>query len=320
VGTSTIGIKHDGNTFSVNHLGLVTQSGLKVSSANTKEGRNDAENILVLNGCDSGATLMGETTAVITSNAGLASCLELKLTNVKNTGENLADLGNLSTGKLKLSESILKDLETLGVVDSNLELGRVTKILPTLLSGAGSARATIQSKMRLLGLTCTSEEIVKNVEVSLSCWNIGDTAALQTMVEKLTTDQDGVGSGRSIILQLVKQTGLGSRRRCSSLCSCETVKNIGSKRKLGREWCRGLVEESSKEVGSNGRLSSTGFTPEEDMLVRQRTTRVCMTYKKTMAWFSDLCPNRRKARSAISSAPAMALPSLPPSGPFDELV
>jgi hypothetical protein len=46
---------------------------------------------------------------------------------------------------------------------------------------------------------------------------------------------------------------------------------------------------------------------------------VC-TYKKTIAWFSDRCPSRRKALSARSSAPAMALPSLPPSRPLVEEV
>ncbi|KAI6770920.1 hypothetical protein HG531_009775 [Fusarium graminearum] len=193
VGASTVGVKHDGDTFSVNHLGLVTQSSLKVGRADTKEGRNNAEDILVLHGCDSSTTLVRETTTVITSNAGLASCLKLKLANVKNTGENLADLSDLGTGELELSESILEDLETLGIIDANLELSRVAKILPTLLSGASSPRATIQTKMRLLGLACTSKKIVQNVEVSLSCWDIGDTASLQTMVEKLTTDQDGVG-------------------------------------------------------------------------------------------------------------------------------
>jgi len=181
---------------------------LKVGSAHTKEGRNNAENILVLDSSDSGATLVGETTAVITSHAGLASCLKLELTDVKDTGKNLADFSNLSTRKLELSESVLEDLETLGVVDSNFELSRVTKILPTLLSGASSVRATVQAKMRLFSLACTRKEIVKNVEVSLSCRDIGNTAALQTMVKELTTNQDGVGGRRSVILQLVEQTRL----------------------------------------------------------------------------------------------------------------
>lgn len=40
------------------------------------------------------------------------------------------------------------------------------------------------------------------------------------------------------------------------------------------------------------------------------------TYRNTTAWFSERAPNRDQARSAISSAPPCALPSLPPSGPF----
>ena len=208
VGTSTIRVKHDGNTFSVNHLGLVTESCLKIGSAHTKEGRNDAENILVLDSSDGRATLVGETTAVIASDAGLASCLKLELADVEDTGKNLADFSNLSTGKLELSESVLEHLETLSVVDSNLELSRVAKILPTLLSGASSVRSTVQAKMRLFSVTSTRKEIVENVEVSLSCRDIGDTAALQTMVKELTTNQDGVGSRRSVILQLVEQTRL----------------------------------------------------------------------------------------------------------------
>jgi hypothetical protein len=127
---------------------------------------------------------------------------------VKDTGKNLADFSNLSTRKLELSEGVLEDLEALGVVDSDFELSRVTKILPTLLSGASSVRATVQAKMRLFSLTCTRKQIVKNVEVSLSCRDIGNTAALQTMVKELTTNQDGVGGRRSVILQLVEQTRL----------------------------------------------------------------------------------------------------------------
>jgi hypothetical protein len=40
------------------------------------------------------------------------------------------------------------------------------------------------------------------------------------------------------------------------------------------------------------------------------------TYRKTIAWFSERAPSLANALSAKSSAAPIALPSLPPSGPF----
>jgi hypothetical protein len=113
---------------------------------------------------------------------------------VKNTGEDLAYLGNFGARKLELSQSILENLETLCIVDSNLELSWMAKILPSLLSGS-SGRTTVQAEMRFFSLACSGKKIVKNVEVTLSCGNIGDTATLQTMIQELTTNQNRVCCG-----------------------------------------------------------------------------------------------------------------------------
>jgi len=77
VSTSTVRVEHNSNTFSVDHLGLVAQSGLEVSGADTKESSDDAENILVLDSSNGCTTLVRETTTIIASDAGLASCLKL---------------------------------------------------------------------------------------------------------------------------------------------------------------------------------------------------------------------------------------------------
>lgn len=46
------------------------------------------------------------------------------------------------------------------------------------------------------------------------------------------------------------------------------------------------------------------------------TDSTSLTYRKTTAWFSERAPSLVKARSAMSSAPPIALPSFPPSGPL----
>ncbi|KAI6776064.1 hypothetical protein HG530_000009 [Fusarium avenaceum] len=98
--TSAVGVEHNCDTLPMNHLRLVTQSSLQVGSAHAEESGNNAKNILVLNRSDGGTTLVGETTTVVASSTGLTGRLELELANVKNTGENLADLSNFSTRKL----------------------------------------------------------------------------------------------------------------------------------------------------------------------------------------------------------------------------
>ncbi len=61
------------------------------------------------------------------------------------------------------------------------------------------------------------------------------------------------------------------------------------------------------------------FTEENGLVFNngnKTATAYGLAYKKRIDWFSERCPSLRNALSAMSSAPAMALPSFPPSRPL----
>jgi hypothetical protein len=76
---------------------------------------------------------MGKTAAVVASNGGARRSLELELAYVEDTGQDLANLGDLAPGKLQLPQGCFEELKALGVVDADFELGRVTEVPPPLL-------------------------------------------------------------------------------------------------------------------------------------------------------------------------------------------
>lgn len=321
MGTSAGGVKHDGNALLLDHSRLVTESGLQIVGVDAEEGSDNGKNLLVLDSGKGVAALVREATTVATNGAGVVGRLEVELTDVENGSEDLADLGNVIAGELELLESSLEELKALGIVDADLELGGVAEILPASGTADGGV---IKSQMCLFGGTGTSEEVVERMEVALAGGNVCDAASLESVVEQLTTDEDGVGGGGGVVLELVEETRLGGGRCGGRLCSCEGVKDVGGQGKLVGERRRRLVEESSQEVGAEGGFAGAGFTTGSKLArldlqeVWRRVSRKIIAYRNTTAWFSERWPSRSQARSAMSSAPAMALPSLPPSGPLAE--
>lgn len=95
----------------------------------------------------------------------------------------------------------------------------------------------VKPKMSLLGVTCTVHKIVQNVEVALSCRDIGDPAPLQTVVQELAADKEGMGCGGGIVLKLVEQAGFGGAWGSSSLGRRERVEDIRGKGSLVGEGC-----------------------------------------------------------------------------------
>src|SRR5687767_11825241 len=223
MGTSTNGVKHDRDAFLVYHLGFVSKSLLKLTSANSEKGGNNGKHILVPDAGESGASLVREATAVVASRTGVAGGFELELADVKYGGENLANLGNIAPWELKFLQGILEHLEALGVVDAHLELRGVAQVLPTL---RGDAAGAIQSQVSLLGIARTCKKIVQNVIVPLTRRNIGNSATFEAVVKQLATQEDGISGGGSIVLKLIEEASLGGRRSRRGLGSREGVKDI----------------------------------------------------------------------------------------------
>lgn len=69
-------------------------------------------------------------------------------------------------------------------------------------------------------------------------------------------------------------------------------------------------------MAADSRLAGSRFAADARMSEGEDGIGSEKTYRKTMAWLSDRWPSLSQARSAMSSAPAMALPALPPSGPL----
>lgn len=67
--------------------------------------------------------------------------------------------------------------------------------------------------------------------------------------------------GRRVVLQLIKQTGLGGGRCRGRLRSRQGIENVSSQRDLVGERGGCLVEQGCEEVRSNCGLSRAGFTP-----------------------------------------------------------
>lgn len=111
---------------------------------------------------------------------------------MENSSKHLANLGNIVARELELLEGCLEKLEAIGIIDTDLELGGVTKVLPT--RGAGNGRV-VEAKMGLFGGTCSGEKIVQGMEIAFTSGNICDSASFQSVVEKLTTNENGVGCG-----------------------------------------------------------------------------------------------------------------------------
>lgn len=140
--------------------------------------------------------------------------------------EDLADLGNVAARELELLQGVLEEGEAFGVVDANLELGRVAKVLPPLCAASG---IVFQAEMGLFGAAGAGEKVVEDMEVALAGGDIRNATPLESVVQELTTEQDGVGGGGGIILEFVKQARPGGSRRGSGLGGGQGIKDVGGK-------------------------------------------------------------------------------------------
>jgi hypothetical protein len=143
--------------------------------------------------------------------------VEFQLTDVKDCSENLANVGNLITGELELSQRGLEVLETFRVVYANLQLRGMSKVTPPFLAtskrrSVSRARchvgAHIESQVLFLGWRCAGQQIVENVVVPLSRGNSGNSAAFKSVIQDLATNQSRVKSSRGLILKLEEKTRL----------------------------------------------------------------------------------------------------------------
>lgn len=160
---------------------------------------------------------MRVTTTLLCRGGRRLPCNKVQLSNVQNTCHNLADLGNFTSGKLELSQSRLEVLEAVGVIDPDLQLSWVTKVAPSLVVDGARASGlnvdcVVESQVRLLSSTRTSEKVVERVETTLSSGDRRDTASFQAVVYDLSTDQGGIDRGRTVVLKFEEKTGLGCCR------------------------------------------------------------------------------------------------------------
>ena len=75
--------------------------------------------------------------------------------------------------------------------------------------------------MGLFGIGSSGKQVIEDVEVSLSGRYTGDARTLQTIVQKLSTNE---GLGDVIILKLQEQTGLGCGGSGEGFSGCKRVK------------------------------------------------------------------------------------------------
>jgi hypothetical protein len=198
---------------------------------------------------------VGEAAAIVASDGGARGGLELELADVQDAGQDLADLGNLAAGELELAQGRLEELEALGVVDADLELGRVAQVPPAALGGAGR----VEAQMGLFGGARAGQEVVEDVEVALARGDVCDPAPFQSVVQQLGADERGDCGGGRVVLELVEETRLGGRRGSSRLGGGKGVKDVGGERDLGGEGRRRAVEERRQEVGADGGLAGAGL-------------------------------------------------------------
>jgi hypothetical protein len=95
--------------------------------------------------------------------------VELKLPDVQDGSEDLANVSNLIARKFQLAQCSLEVLEAFGVVDANFKLRGMSQVSPSLLAGshggsvpcAGSeVAARVQAQMLLFGWRGTGQKIV----------------------------------------------------------------------------------------------------------------------------------------------------------------
>jgi hypothetical protein len=68
------------------------------------------------------------------------------------------------------------------------------------------------------------------------------------MVQQLRANEERVRARGRVVLEFVKEAGLGGRRCRGGLGGGERVEDVGGKRYLGGEGSRGPVEERGQEV------------------------------------------------------------------------
>jgi hypothetical protein len=86
--------------------------------------------------------------------------------------------------------------------------------------------------MLLFRAACTCQEVVEDVEVPLAGWDAGYPGPFQPVIEYLSSNQGGIDSGRRVILEFIKQSGLGGRRGRGSLGRSQGIEDVGSEREF----------------------------------------------------------------------------------------
>lgn len=100
--------------------------------------------------------------------------------------------------------------------------------------------------------------------------------------------------GRRVVLQLIKQTGLGGGRCRGRLRSRQGIENVSSQRDLVGERGGCLVEQGCEEVRSNCGFPGAGFTPMVEVsryidgtMAGKLPWERWGAYKNRTAWFSE---------------------------------
>ena len=113
----------------------------------------------------------------------------------------------------------------------------------------------IKTEMLLLLRAGAGQEVVENVEIALARGDGGDSAALETMVEQLSTNEGRVKTGGCVVLEFEKETGFGSGGSGDGLCGGQSVENKGGVGQLVGQWRRCVGQQSRKNVRTQGRLA-----------------------------------------------------------------
>lgn len=120
-------------------------------------------------------------------------------------------MSDLLAWEFQLAQSGLEMLETFRIVDADLHLGRVSKISPSLAAIAHrgpisyarwGAAIEVESQVLLLRGAGAGEQVVENVEVTLSRWYHCHSAAFQSVVQDFTTNECRVDGRGGVILKL----------------------------------------------------------------------------------------------------------------------